>query len=140
MISFTIIILIFVGRSSGTCIKSTDNSDVQITTVTQLYLANCMVLMESRPIATTKFYTYTTTTIKFDTCVNKVGSNEAERESNYLSQSFNIDFSQLESLVVYSGENIDALKFYFLDGDSSVYGNIKNTDKVIFISFQISSK
>lgn len=122
MISLGIIILIFVGISSEICVKSTDKSNELIIT---------------GKLLSTSFNPIITTTIKFGTCVNKAASNEAGSESRYLSQSFKIDFLRLKSLFVYSGENINALKFYYLDGESGFFGNIKNTDtaKVTKIEF-----
>jgi hypothetical protein len=125
MINLAIIILVFVGRSrSELCVKSTDKSNGQLKT-------------EKSFFTSTSFHPVITTTIKFGTCINKAGSNEAGSESRYLSQSFKIDFSQIKSLFVYSGENIDALKVNYLDDESSIFGNIKNTDiaKVTKIEF-----
>ena len=118
MISFLILILFLVSRLNGKCTSTAFSSN-------------------SIQVATTNFHPVTTTIIQFDKCIKKKGSNEAGGKSKFLSESFNIDFSELKSLVVFSGQNIDSFKFNFIDGESSVYGNIKNTDitKVTKIDF-----
>ena len=84
--------------------------------------------LDETPIKKITQSTISTSTISFDTCIikNRQSNLFGSYNQGYSNDTFDVNITDLSSIVIYSGQFVHSIQFNFANGDSILYGEDKN--------------